>query len=819
MKKLSVFILAFAMLLFCAALAEEAQPWTQIADGVYQINGSGLLVVGEERAAQINPNPRNQDAAAAVKELAGERELVTLSTSAASDAIVDLGGVVLEPIAIRGSLSGTVYLDAERQILIAGNLLGNGTADLSRQYIGSDVAGYINGYRGYLESLDALSELVTDQLCIVANGGVQLDHAYFSDLHEAVRLFVEASHDITLVYTPRVNSVGDFTVTVGSASILVHMPFGGLYGYDLGGTTLCTADSDYRFYITDYGKFKTIRDTDIQSCYLLMDDTTALLIDCDMYNGPLFWETVFAAIGDRELSVYITHQHGDHINNLEFVDADRVAHIYWPKDEPAPGRGFNPLEAENLKDKVVLLDYDTPYTLGGRELVIHKMTAHTPGGSVVVDRTDRVLFTGDATGTQTFRGGTNTGRLTAQEYIDEVRELQALYGDEFDDIYQAHNYYSTPHVLEYMVTAAQWVIDNGTDGLINGMVYLYNGQVLDAEAQARIFGNEMFDSQNYYAFSLAIGQTAREALEAEQPAAAEEAPAYVPAWADQVPEGDSYTSMSGAESVAYFAAAVANQDLFTEYTFENENKEIGDITYFVYDPTQHGFEAGGNYPVVVWFHGGGNGADGRMAIFEGGAAGMAGEEAQATIGGMYIICPLGNENMRYSWPKECVESVHTLVRQVIEANGITGPVLIAGTSAGGLMCDYYAEAYHDELAGIFWMSTTIPDAETVRAYSDEGIRMWFEVSLHDETGAFTNSFPNGDTSAYEDIENFELTAFEWIRWGDKTIASLNVGVEFGQHCSCSQANRNFIFDDGTPDDPAHPDGLSGWFRDVVNAAR
>ena len=54
---------------------------------------------------------------------------------------------------------------------------------------------------------------------------------------------------------------------------------------------------------------------------------------------------------------------------------------------------------------------------------------------------------------------------------------------------------------------------------------------------------------------------------------------------------------------------------------------------------------------------------------------------------------------------------------------------------------------------------------------------------------------------------------------DKTIASLNVGVEFGQHCSCSQANRNFVFDDGTPDDPNHPDGLSGWFRDVVNAAR
>ncbi len=822
MKKLFALLLTLCMALCCAALAEEAAAYRELAEGVYQISGSGLLVVGSEKAAIFNPNPRNQDAAAVAQELAGKKEIMTVMSGAPADQILDLGGFVFEPVAFSGPQNGTVWFDAEHQLLVSGSILGSGTADLSRQYIGSDVAGYINGYRSYLASLDELGEKVTDGVTILAAGAV-LDAAYLRDLTEATRKFVEASPEITLVYTARPNSVGDFTVTVGSASILVHMPFGGLYGYDLGGSTLCTSDSDYRFYITDYGKFQAIRDTDIQSCYLLKDETTALLIDCDMYNGPLFWETVFAAIGDRELSVYITHNHGDHVNNLQFVDPERIANLYWPKDEPAPGWGFNPFEAEGLKDRIVLLEYDTPYTLAGRELVIHKMTSHTPGGTFVLDRTDRVVFTGDAAGTQTFRGGTNTGSLTCEEYIAEVEGFEALYGGEYDEIYQAHNYYSTPHVLEYMKTAARWVIDNGTDGLINGAVYMFNGQVLDAEAQARIFGNELFDSQNYYAFSLAIGPTAREALtaaaeapEAEESAAEEPAP-YVPSWADQVPEGETYTSMNGPESAAYFADAIANTELFDEYTHASET--YGDITYYVYDPTEHGYEKGGSYPVVLWFHGGGNGADGRMAIFEAGAAGMAGDRLQADIGGMYIVCPLGNENMRFSWPKESVPDIHAIAEKVIADNAITGPVLIAGTSAGGLMCDYYAEAYHSELAGIFWMSTTIPDAATVKAYSDEGIKMWFEVSLHDETGAFTNSFPDGDTSAYEAIENFELTAFDWIRWGDKTIASLNVGIEFGQHCSCSQANRNFVFDDGTPDDPNHPDGLSGWFRDVVNAAR
>lgn len=517
MKKLSALLLAVLLVLStCAALAEQAPAYQEIAEGIYQLTGSGLVLVGSEKAVQLDPNPWNRDAGAVAQELAGGKELITLSTSAAAEEVIDLGGITLQPVAVEGAQSGTAYLDAEHQILIAGNLLGNGTADLSKQYVGSDVAGYINGYRGYLESLDALCELVTDDVCIIANGGVQLDRAYLNDLHEAVRLFVEASHDITLVYTPRPNSVGDFTITVGSASILVHMPFGGLYGYDLGGTTLCKDDSDYRFYITDYGKFQTIRDTDIQSAYVLMNDEEALMIDCDMYNGPLFWETAYKLIGDRKLSVYITHQHGDHYTNLKDVDVNRLEAIYWPKDEPVPTRGtYNPFNDERLADKFVYLDYDTVYNIAGRELLIHKMTSHTPGGSVMIDRTDRVLFAGDACGTQTFRGGTNTGSLTAEAYAAEAQEVIDLYGADFDDIYQAHNYYSTPHVLEYMINAAKWVIDNGTDGLINGAVYMYNGQVLDAEAQARIFGNEMFDSQNYYAFSLAIGQTAMEALQAK----------------------------------------------------------------------------------------------------------------------------------------------------------------------------------------------------------------------------------------------------------------------------------------------------------------
>ena len=290
-------------------------------------------------------------------------------------------------------------------------------------------------------------------------------------------------------------------------------------------------------------------------------------------------------------------------------------------------------------------------------------------------------------------------------------------------------------------------------------------------------------------------------------------------WADEVPDGEVVTTKGG-ESLTAYDAEMA---LFDECTFTNSDSTIGDMTYFVYDPTAHGFSADSTYPVVLWLHGGGNASLGRLAIAAGGAAGMASEKHQAELGGMYIICPLANEDTAGSWPTDDNGKYNASLKGIVDEVKVSHPaandiLLLAGTSAGGLGLNYFAEAYHDIVSGIFWMSTTIPSPETVKQYSDEGIKMWFEVSLHDETGAFTNSFPNGDTTPYDGIENFEYTAFEWVRWGDKSIASLDVGFEQGQHCSCAQVNRNLIFDDGTPDDPNHPNGVTGWGRSVIDGA-
>lgn len=309
-------------------------------------------------------------------------------------------------------------------------------------------------------------------------------------------------------------------------------------------------------------------------------------------------------------------------------------------------------------------------------------------------------------------------------------------------------------------------------------------------------------------------------------------------WAADLTADDVVTDIDGDALLESYDDVMA---LFSEHTFKAINPDVGDMTYYVYDPTEHGFPADGNYPMVLWLHGRDNAFLGRRVIAAGGAAGMAAPGAQKVLGGMYIVCPLANEDKESAgwWvqhsegitsdnPKDLIEGdgiYNTSLKGIIDEvkanhSAINDTLLLAGTSAGGMCIDSFMNKYHDtvHVNGIFWMSTIIPTAEKVKQYSDEGTRMWFEISKHDELSFYYANFPEGDTSAYDNIKNFELTAFDWVRCADKSIASCYLGVYQGQHCSCFQVNHNLMFDDGTPYDEKHPDGVTGWFRSVIDGA-
>jgi hypothetical protein len=56
---------------------------------------------------------------------------------------------------------------------------------------------------------------------------------------------------------------------------------------------------------------------------------------------------------------------------------------------------------------------------------------------------------------------------------------------------------------------------------------------------------------------------------------------------------------------------------------------------------------------------------------------------------------------------------------------------------------------------------------------------------------------------------------DWVRNGDKGIASIDGGIEMGQHCLMNAVQCNLMFDDNTPMDERLPGGLTGWIAENI----
>lgn len=272
---------------------------------------------------------------------------------------------------------------------------------------------------------------------------------------------------------------------------------------------------------------------------------------------------------------------------------------------------------------------------------------------------------------------------------------------------------------------------------------------------------------------------------------------------------------AGQNTVRPFETYADQQDLFTEYTYANENTVDGDLTYFVYEPTEHGFDPDGQYPVSIWFHGAGNQKAGRNAITLCGASGMASDEYQASLGGMYIIVPLSPDA---GWGYGAVDAVNAMLKNVKENGHCSDELIVCGTSAGGLMVNRWLEHYGYKTDIVFWMSTRLPEVKSMKVYNSLGLKMWYVITEHD--GPFDAAVPAATDGTYAEFENLEINVLDWVRYGNGLIAVLNDKDETnGQHCICVQVNRNLIRDDGTPDLENRPDGVTGWLSDKLAEVR
>lgn len=196
--------------------------------------------------------------------------------------------------------------------------------------------------------------------------------------------------------------------------------------------------------------------------HLIVGPERALLIDTAYGIGDL--KALVETLTDKPYDVVNTHFHGDHsMGNYQFnrvyiheYDVDLLKESRDPKNRahflPPPEKGYCTEE-----DLVPVRDYEIVgvedgYVFdlgGGHEVELIHMPGHAPGGCMLLDRKNRMLFSGDAiVGTPTFifgqlPEGPKAEYMTVRSYRTELQKLALRLG-EFDALYPGHAYLGVP---------------------------------------------------------------------------------------------------------------------------------------------------------------------------------------------------------------------------------------------------------------------------------------------------------------------------------------------------------------------------------------
>ncbi len=122
-------------------------------------------------------------------------------------------------------------------------------------------------------------------------------------------------------------------------------------------------------------------DADDGTGYLVIGQEKALVIDT--CNGEQDYHAAIRSLTDLPLVLVNTHAHGDHVGGNRFFDKALLG------EAELPYYGVPECPAQAIREGDV-------FDLGGKTLEVILCPGHTPGGVCLLDRKDRVLFTGDS---------------------------------------------------------------------------------------------------------------------------------------------------------------------------------------------------------------------------------------------------------------------------------------------------------------------------------------------------------------------------------------------------------------------------------------
>lgn len=217
---------------------------------------------------------------------------------------------------------------------------------------------------------------------------------------------------------------------------------------------------------------RMIRDSDNDKMFLLTGTKESALIDSGMGRGRLA-AYVAKFTGRRPLVVIFTHNHGDHIGQADEFARHSIEYI------GAEDRGglAKFLRSRDIAPAVIAKNIVSVHDgeridIGGRALTIYAVPGHTPGSIVIFDPKTRVLFSGDAFGSNSptipDAAWMQFDLNPLDAYLAEIKQVRSRLGNRVKFILTGHN--DHPLVgetyLDNLEQGVQLLLDRGNAALV-----------------------------------------------------------------------------------------------------------------------------------------------------------------------------------------------------------------------------------------------------------------------------------------------------------------------------------------------------------------
>jgi glyoxylase-like metal-dependent hydrolase (beta-lactamase superfamily II) len=391
---------------------------------------------------------------------------------------IDLGGRMIKIVALYGHTPGsTGYLDAENAMIATGDALGS--AFVWAQFASATTSTYLTMLRGLERKLSPLRGVVLLpahylQLSKYGRGKPPLngrigDLRYVQDMARAA----EGALDGSIAAEPY-HHVGREAVWIGGGSARLVYSLTNLYpGGPTGGRGVRrhyhrveiparyalepTSDAPYAYLQNIRTDLTMIRDYATRSLFLMRGSSRALLIGSGAGTPGLadFVRRLLRGSG-LELDLLLTSDDADQVGGLKQFAGHR---IHVSEKSSLTGRRHRDLVRVGAGD---LIDLGRDTARRRVRLEVHPLTGHATEGLTVLDPVSRVLYAGDALGTQGPAGLVLSSSLAA--FGTALTSWRSATDGRYDTLYTAHNHqwFTRPGYVDALATAtAAGLADDG----------------------------------------------------------------------------------------------------------------------------------------------------------------------------------------------------------------------------------------------------------------------------------------------------------------------------------------------------------------------